>query len=251
MDLGWLSLAALLIVIVVSCTSTVNPGVLSIVFAWIIGVYLAPHFGVKLGIKDVVGGFPTDLFLTLVAVTLLFTQAQVNGTLDLVAHGAVQGCRGNVGLIAVMFFFLTFVFSSIGAGNIAATALMAPMAMAVAGKAGIPAFLMTIMVVHGALAGALSPIAPTGLIANNLMDKMGMSGREWVTFGHNFLANLGVAFGGFMLFGGWRLFGRIYAATEASGGRKPPRDHNPPGGFPPPARRRKVRRRGRDHPPGG
>ncbi|MBL8795282.1 MAG: C4-dicarboxylate ABC transporter [Planctomycetia bacterium] len=217
MDLGWLSLAALLIVIVVSCTSTVNPGVLSVVLAWLIAVYLAPRLGTPLTMANVIGGFPTDLFLTLVGVTLLFTQAQLNGTLDLVAHGAVHGCRGNVGLIAVMFFFLTCVFSSIGAGNIAATALMAPMAMVVAGKAGIPAFLMTILVVHGALAGAMSPIAPTGLIANNLMNKMGMPGREWLTFGHNFLANLAVASGGFLLFGGWRLFGRVYVSAQANG----------------------------------
>ena len=41
--------------------------------------------------------------------------------------------------------------------------------MAVAERAGIPPFLMTIMVAHGCIAGALSPIAPTGIIANGLM----------------------------------------------------------------------------------
>ena len=36
MDLAWISLAALFIVMVVSCTTTVNPGVFAIALAWIL-----------------------------------------------------------------------------------------------------------------------------------------------------------------------------------------------------------------------
>src|SRR5438270_8950873 len=102
MDLAWISLAALIVVIVVSCTTAVNPGVLSVALAWVIGVFVAPALGISLGIKDVLAGFPSDLFLTLVGVTLLFTQAQVNGTLERVSRLAVYCCRGNVGLMPVM-----------------------------------------------------------------------------------------------------------------------------------------------------
>ena len=42
MDLAWISLAALLVVIVCSCTTNVNPGLLAMAFAWVIGVYLVP-----------------------------------------------------------------------------------------------------------------------------------------------------------------------------------------------------------------
>jgi Na+/H+ antiporter NhaD/arsenite permease-like protein len=208
MDLAWISLAALVIVIVASCTTRVNPGMLSIVFAWIIGVYLGPAMGRDLGFKAVLAGFPTELFLTLAGVTMLFAQARVNGTLERVAHVGERCCRGNVGLIPIMFFGLTLVIASIGAGNIAAAALMGPLAMAVAGRAGIPAFLMTIMVAHGAVAGALSKIAPTGVIASNLMEQMGLSGYEWQIYAYNLMANLFVAFAGYFAFGGWRLLSR-------------------------------------------
>src|SRR5204863_6069985 len=77
MDLAWISLAALLVVIVVSCTSTVNAGLLSIALAWVLGIYIAPALGTPLDIKQLVAGFPTDLCLTLIGVTLLFSQAQV------------------------------------------------------------------------------------------------------------------------------------------------------------------------------
>src|SRR5437660_7213129 len=146
MDLAWLSLIALVIVIVASCTTAVNPGVLALVFAWVIGVLLAPHWGQTIGIKGVVAGFPTELFLTLVGVTLLFTQAHVNGTLDHVARLAVAACQGNAAMIPIAFFWLACGLATVGAGNIAASALISSMAMAVAARARIPPFLMTIMV---------------------------------------------------------------------------------------------------------
>ena len=218
MDLAWISLAALLLVMVVSCTSTVNAGLLSIALAWVLGLYIAPALGQPLQIKDLVNGFPTDLCLTLIGVTLLFAQAHVNGTLDKIAKFAVGGCRGDLGLMPLMFFVLTTVLSSIGAGNIAGAALMAPLAMTLAHRVGIPAFLMAIVVAHGALAGALSPIAPTGIIADKLMhEKLGLSGFENKLFAYNLVGNALVGVGGYLLFGGWRLFGRKHRDDAPSG----------------------------------
>jgi len=202
MDLAWISLAALIVVIVVSCTTAINPGVLSVALAWLIVVALAPLCGQTLAPKDLLAGFPSDLFLTLVGVTLLFTQAHVNGTLERISRLAVRLCRGNAGLVPVMFFLLAAGLSSVGAGNIAAAALMAPLAMAAATRAGISPFLMTIMVAHGSLAGALSPFAPTGIIANKLMsEKMELTGVETITFGYNLLAQAIVGVAGFLLLG--------------------------------------------------
>jgi di/tricarboxylate transporter len=214
LDLAWISLGALAVTVVISCTTSVNPGVVAIVFAWVIGTYLHPPAGASIGLKGVVAGFPSELFLTLVGVTLLFGQAQANGTLERVTRAAVRGCRGNAGMIPVAFFGLALVLASIGAGNIAAAALVGPMAMAVADRAKIPAFLMTIMVAHGAVAGALSPFAPTGIIANELMDRMGMPGHGMRFYLANLLANSAVAFAGYAAFGGLALF-RREAAVHA------------------------------------
>ena len=170
MSLAWLSLGALFVAIVVSCFTRLNVGVLAVAFAWIVGVYFG---GMRL--EDVLAGFPIQLFLTLVGVTLLFTQAQLNGTLDQVAHRSVRLCRGNTGLIPVTFFLLGLGIASLGPGNVATAAMLAPMAMAVATRARIPPFLMALMVGMGAQAGALSPFAPTGIIVNGLMDKIALA----------------------------------------------------------------------------
>jgi di/tricarboxylate transporter len=209
--LPWLSLGALVVAMIVSCTTRLNVGVLALALAWIVGVY----FG-GMNLNDVLSGFPVQLFLTLAGVTLLFTQAQLNGTLDRVAHAAVRVCRGNTGLIPVMFFLLGCGIASLGPGNVATAAMLAPMAMAVAARAAIPAFLMAIMVGNGAQSGALSPFAPTGIIVNGFMEKIALGGFEFRTYWTNLVAHALVAFAGYLALGGWRLFGREYKGGAES-----------------------------------
>ena len=208
MDAATLSLGALLVAIIVSCTIRLHVGFLAIALGWLVGVYAA-----GMTANEVMAGFPTRLFLTLAGVTLLFSQAQANGTLDRIAHKAVEYCRGNVGVIPIMFFVLSFFLASIGPGNIATTALVAPMAMAVAAQVGVPAFLMAIMVGNGANAGSLSPIAPTGIIVNEVMADIGLDGFERLTYLNNMMAHVVIAFTAYFIFGGWRLLGRYHSGA--------------------------------------
>lgn len=208
MDLAYVSLGALVVAILVSCFTELNVGVLALALAWVVGVYVG-----GMPLDEVIGGFPVSLFLTLCGVTLLFAQAQQNRTLDRIAHRAVRVCRGNAGFIPIMFFALGCALASVGPGNVSTAALLGPMAMAVAGRAAIPAFLMIIMVGNGAQAGALSPFAPTGVIVNGLMAKIGLPGHEWFTYWTNLVAHAAVAFGGYALFGGLKLFNSSVAVT--------------------------------------
>ena len=203
MSLPVLSVVAFAIAIIISCVSEINVGFLSIAFAFIIGVL----FG-GMRAADVAAGFPTSLFLILMGVTLFFSQANVNGTLSKVAKISVKLARGNLGLIPVIFFFLAAGLASIGAGNIATTALLARVAMAVAGNMGISAFLMTVCVCCGANSGALSPFAPTGVIANGLLARIGITHQEWPTFFNNFAAEAFVGLTGYFVLGGYKLFSR-------------------------------------------
>jgi di/tricarboxylate transporter len=67
---------------------------------------------------------------------------------------------------------------------------------------------MAIMAGNGALAGTLSPFAPTGVVAHGVMARIGLGGVEWQTYAFNALAHAAVGFGGFVLLGGLRLFRR-------------------------------------------
>ena len=213
MNLAWISLAALLIAITLSMLTQVNVGVVSLAFAWIVGVYLG-----GMPLNTVIGTFPVQLFLTLIGVTLLFGMAGINGTLGRLAARAVRACRGNAGIIPVMFFLIALALSSIGPGNIATTAILAPMAMAVGARAAVQPFLMALMVGNGAQAGALSPFAPTGVIVNGIMERIGLAGHEMQTYGNNLFAHAIVTFVAYFAFGGVKLFTRRQAEPYLSQG---------------------------------
>jgi di/tricarboxylate transporter len=221
MSLAVLSVGALALAIIVSCVTTLNVGVLAVALAWIIGVYVG-----GIPVATVMAGFPTQLFLTLTGMTLLFTAAQCNGTLDRLAHHAVRLCRGNRGVIPIMFFLIGAALASMGPGNIATAAIVAPMAMATAVRVRIPLFLMAIMVGNGSNSGSLSPFAPTGIIVNGLMDRNGLGGYELSTYLYNLGAHALVAFGGYFLFGGLKLFTAGPAAAPA--GASGPLETDPP-----------------------
>ena len=134
--------------------------------AWIVGVYIG-----GMPVNTVMAGFPSQLFLTLAGVTLLFAMAQSNGTLAQLTHHAVRVCRGN----AARFRSCSSCSAPRSRRWVPATSrrrrCSTPIAMATASRAGIPLFLMAIMVGNGANAGALSPFAPTGIIVNGIMAK--------------------------------------------------------------------------------
>lgn len=213
MNLAWVSVAALGLAVALSCTTTINVGVLSMALALVVGVGIG-----DMSTAQVLEGFPTDLLVTLIGVTLLFAIAETNGTLTRLTSRAVRLCRGHAGALPFMFFGLGFVLATIGAGATPASALLAPPAMAVAARAGIPAFLMAVMAGNGALAGTLSPFAPTGLVAHGVMGRIGLGGHEWETFAYNALAHTAVALVGFVAFGGTRLFQRGSSHTAVDQG---------------------------------
>jgi len=200
MSLAWLSVGALVVAVTLSCTTSINIGVLAMALALIVGV----GFGGMSG-DDVIAGFPSDLLFTLVAVTLLFSIANVNGTLAHLTERAVRLCRGNALALPIMFFTVGFAIATIGAGATPASALLAPPAMAAAARVGMPPLLMAIMAGNGVLAGTLSPFAPTGIVAHGVMARIGLGGHEWETFAYNAFAHALVGIVGFALLGGLKM----------------------------------------------
>lgn len=208
MNLPLASVVAFAAALLISVVSNVNVGLLSIAFAFVVGVLMG---GMK--VADIAAGFPSTLLLTLVGITLLFSQAKVNGTLDGITRRSVGLARGNLGIIGLIFFLLSTVLSAIGAGNIATVAIMAPIAMTVAGRVKINPFLMTILVCCGANAGTFSPLAPPGVIAAGILARSGITGLEWSMFFNNLLAQSFIGVAGYLVFGGYKLFAQKASAV--------------------------------------
>lgn len=207
-----LSLLALILAIVLSCVTQLNVGLVAVALAWVIGAFAAGWSA-----DAVAAGFPTQLFLTLAGVTLLFALADANGTLEAATRRALRLARGSARLVPVVFFLIAMVVSTIGPGAVAAVALVAPVAMALGARSGVPALLTALMVGNGANAGNLSPLSAVGVIANSRMAGVGLGGHEWTVWAANFAAHVLVGAAAWALFGGLRPGGRAgnARATEA------------------------------------
>ena len=166
-------------------TSRINVGWLALSFAWLIGVYAA-------GLRPdaVMSGFPISLFLTLTGVTLLFSLAEANGSLEALANRAVLAARGRARVLPLLFFLIACALSSVGPGAVSTVALLAPLLAATGERAGLPAFLTALMVANGANAGNLSPFSAVGVIANNAMARAGIVGFEGRVWFANFAAHV-------------------------------------------------------------
>ena len=222
------SLLALVAAIVLSMTTRINVGVVSIALAWLVGQYVA-----GLPASTIVGGFPSNLFLTLAGITLLFSAAETNGTLERLAGRAAALARGDARRLPVVFFAIACVISAVGPGAISSVALVAPLAMVMAARAGVSPFLTALMVTNGANAGNLSPVSAVGVIANTAMAGAGLPGHEGVVWFANFAASGLVALAAYLVLGGWKR--PVEAGTAAAAAPASQRSAAP--GHPPAAGR--------------
>jgi di/tricarboxylate transporter len=187
------SLCALLAAIALSCTSRINVGVVAIPLAWVVGVYAGRPA------DTVLAGFPASLFVTLAGVTVLFTLAEVNATVPVLARRLLGLARGRHGLVPPLIFLIACTISTVGPGAIVSVALIAPVGMALAMRAGISPFLAALMIANGANAGNLSPLSTVGIIANTRMASIGLGGHAWRVWAANFLAHCFVGLAAYMM----------------------------------------------------
>lgn len=209
MNVAVVSLIALLIAIVISSFTTLNVGTLALGLALVVGAY----FG-GLEISAIIKGYPANLFILLTGTTYLFAIAQTNGTLDQIAKYAVRSVRGRAALLPISFFFVAFGMSAMGSGQITTSALIAPAAMLLADRVGISPLLMALVVGNGAQAGAMSPIAPPGIISRTLLDGQGLTDVGGVLWLNMIIVHVVVSVIAYLMFGGLKLW-RTGAASRA------------------------------------
>lgn len=194
-----ITLIALVLAIFIGFKKNINTGIVSIFFAFVVGTFVLGLKG-----KEIIAGWPTSLFFILLGMTFLFSIANVNGTLELISKKVAGSAKGNTKLLPIIFFVMTAIIAAPGPGPIVATALMSPIAMALAKDEDIPEILMATMVVSGSLAGGLSPLAATGIIANSLALEQGLETSKVVFLTTMLVAIImGIIF--YLIFGGYKL----------------------------------------------
>jgi Na+/H+ antiporter NhaD/arsenite permease-like protein len=204
------SIIALVVIFAIATVLPINMGALAFVAAFIVGT-----LSVGLTTDEILGGFPSELVLTLIGVTYLFAIAQNNGTVDLLVRGAVRLVGGHVAAIPWIMFFVTAVLTAIGALSPAAVAIIAPIALGFAARHGINPLLMGMMVIHGAQGGGFSPISVYGVTVNEIVEQEGLPDSAVAVFLGSLFFNLAIALVLFFVLGGRKLIGRKVSVAEA------------------------------------
>ena len=204
------SIIALVVIFAIATILPINMGALAFVAAFIVGT-----LSVGLTTDEILGGFPSELVLTLIGVTYLFAIAQNNGTVDLLVRGAVRLVGGHVAAIPWIMFFVTAVLTAIGALSPAAVAIIAPIALGFAARHGINPLLMGMMVIHGAQGGGFSPISVYGVTVNEIVEQEGLPDSAVAVFLGSLFFNLAIALVLFFVLGGRKLIGRKVSVAEA------------------------------------
>ena len=169
------SVLILALMFVVATARDVNMGVLGLVAAFLLGTVF-----LHLDVSAVWQGFPVDVFVMLVGLTYLFGFAQNNGAIEVLVRWSMWLVRGNLTLAPWIFFAMTAALVAIGA--LFSVAIVTPLALGFARRHRINQFMMGLLVVHGALAGAFSPVSVYGVFINGFLSKQGFETRPLSLF---------------------------------------------------------------------
>lgn len=198
-----LSIIGLVLIVLIATLRSVNMGAIAFLCAFLFGTLV---FDVS--DDDLFAGFPGDLFVVLVGVTLLFAIAKGNGTVDWLIHVGVRAVRGRIAFIPWVMFLITALLTTVGAVVPGAVAIMAPVGLSFAARHRINPMLMGLLIINGGSAGGFSPIGVFGVITNGVVERNNLPGDPVLLWVSSFIFNALLSVVVFFLFGGRELLNR-------------------------------------------
>lgn len=164
-----ISIIFLLVVVAIGFIKKCNIGILAIGSALILGTIGG------LNGSQILSGFDAKLFITLVGVSFLFSLAQENGTLELVAKKTISLAGKKTYLVPIIIFLVSGLLSAIGPGNIPVGNLMTVVAVTIAVSMGENPLLFALAAKVAANGFTLSPLTPAGVLMQKLGEDAGYS----------------------------------------------------------------------------
>lgn len=212
-----LTISVLVLIFLLGTLRNINLGILGLIGAFLVALAVPEFTDAAEDSGDVFdqvfAGFPVDLMIALMGLTYLFGFAQQNGTIDIILRWAMRAVRGNRAVMPWIFFALTGFFMSIGA--IFAIGVISPLAVPFARRYRINQLMMGMMVVHGGMAGLLSPLSVYGIYVNDFLTNNDLGSHTWTLFLMALVFNVVMGVIVFVFLGGRRLVGARARAEMA------------------------------------
>lgn len=160
---------SMLIIIVLSYVKKINIGLLSIAASALIS------YTNGITTKELLSGFSSSLFITLLGVLTFFTIIQISGALDVACRKIVVALKGRRGLIPFTIFVLGFILAAIGPGTVPAMAFIAVMAVPLSHSTGYNSTMLMIIGMIASFAGRFTAITPEGVLISTILHQYDIS----------------------------------------------------------------------------
>ncbi|MBD3765852.1 MULTISPECIES: SLC13 family permease [Sphingomonadales] len=197
MSIHVIGIAALVLVFVVGTLRPVNLGVLCLVATYLVGSLVAGENS-----RELLSGFPADLFVLLVGVTYLFGIASSNGTIQWLVERAAQLLGDRPGAVPWLIFGVAAIPSAAGALGPAAVAMLAPLCLNLGERYHIDRRMSALMLMHGSALGNFSPLNGLAIIVKAAAEVGGLHFSSAQLFFSNAAYNIALAVVIYLLFGG-------------------------------------------------
>lgn len=163
--LSALIVGSIAVAVILGYKTKINTGLFCIVFAYIIGCFC---LGMKT--KALIACWPTNTMFVILAVSLFYNFAVVNGTLEKMSSYLLYACRKFPGLLPFALFFVAVILSVMGAAYFTVLAFLAPITLLICEEAKMDKLTGAVAINCGALAGGDFPTAALGVVFRGLID---------------------------------------------------------------------------------
>ncbi|WP_225973590.1 hypothetical protein [Taylorella equigenitalis] len=163
-----LIIAAIVVSIAIGYIFKINIGLLAISFAYIIGTFI-----LDLKPSQIVALWPLKLFFVIMAVSLFYNFATVNGTLEKLADNLIYRSKNYPYLLTFAVFLASTLIATMGAGFYSVLAFMAPLTLFLCDKTGMSRIAGAMAINYGALGGANFMTSQSGVIFRGLIEGTG------------------------------------------------------------------------------
>ena len=109
--LSLLIVLAIIVSIILGYRTKINTGLFGIAFAYLIGCFF-----VNMSAKEVIASWPISIFFVIMAVSLFYNYAIVNGTLEKLAMHLLYKCRKFPYMLPFAIFIVATIVAALGAG---------------------------------------------------------------------------------------------------------------------------------------
>jgi di/tricarboxylate transporter len=168
-----LVVGAILLSIILGYKTRINIGLFAIAFAYLIG-----SFALGLSPNDIIKMWPLKIFFIIFSVSLFYSFAIINGTLEKLAEHLMYRCRNFPHLLPYAIFITTTIIAALGAGYYTVLAFMAPITLLLCQRTGMSMIIGSMSVGYGALTGANFMSSQSGIIFRSIMVNAGVTENQ-------------------------------------------------------------------------